>query len=104
MLNVPCPASPEVISPPARLEAVRRRLDLTLQAITIVLAALDDFYGQLSEEQRAQFEAIGQRGPAPAEQPGTVRTPVRRPHVSSGDNLGRFTPTARRAWARETEN
>ena len=64
MLSIPCPTSAEVITPPARLEAVRRRLDLTLQAITIVLAALDDFYGELSEEQKAQFEAIGQHRPA----------------------------------------
>jgi hypothetical protein len=94
MLNIPCPASTEAVSPPARLEAVRRRLDLTLQAITIVLAALDDFYGQLSEEQKAQFEAIGQRGSAPADQPSTTRTPARRPHVSSGDDLRRFTSMA----------
>jgi hypothetical protein len=90
MLNIPCPPSTEVLSPPARLEAVRRRLDLTLQAITIVLAALDDFYGQLSEDQRAQFEAIGQRGPAPADQPGTAPTRARRPHVSSADDDRRF--------------
>jgi len=95
MLNIPCPTSAEVVTPPARLEAVRKRLDVTLQAITIVLAALDDFYGQLSEDQKAQFEAIGQRGPAPADQPSTARTPVRRPHVSSGDDLRRFASLAR---------
>jgi hypothetical protein len=94
MLNIPCPTSTEVVTPPARLEAVRKRLDVTLQAITIVLAALDDFYGQLSEDQKAQFEAIGQRSPAPADQPGTSRTPVRRPHVSSGDDVRRFASMA----------
>jgi len=87
MLNIPCPTGAETSAPPARLEAVRKRLDVTLQAITIVLAALDDFYGQLSEDQKAQFEAIGQRSPAPADQPSTARTPVRRPHVSSGDDV-----------------
>jgi hypothetical protein len=94
MLNIPCPTSTEVVTPPARLEAVRKRLDVTLQAITIVLAALDDFYGQLSEDQKAQFEAIGQRSPAPADQPSTARTPVRRPHVSSGDDVRRFAAMA----------
>jgi len=95
MLNIPCPTSTEVVTPPARLEAVRKRLDVTLQAITIVLAALDDFYGQLSEDQKAQFEAIGQRSPAPADQPSPARPAVRRPHVSSGDDVRRFTSMAR---------
>ena len=94
MLNIPCPTGTDVITPPARLEAVRKRLDVTLQAITIVLAALDDFYGQLSEDQKAQFEAIGQRGPAPADQPNSTRTPVRCPHVSSGDDLRPFASMA----------
>jgi hypothetical protein len=94
MLNIPCPTSADVVTPPRRLDAVRKRLDVTLQAITIVLAALDDFYGQLSEDQKAQFEAIGQRGPAPADQPGPARTSVRRPHVSSGDDLRRYASMA----------
>ena len=95
MLNIPCPTSAEVVTPPGRLDAVRKRLDVTLQAITIVLAALDDFYGQLSEEQKAQFEAIGQRGPAAADQPGGKRTPVRRPHLSSGDDVRHVVSTTR---------
>ena len=95
MLNIPCPTSAEVATPPGRLDAVRKRLDVTLQAITIVLAALDDFYGQLSEDQKAQFESIGQRSPAPADQPGPARTPVRRPHVSSADDLRHVASMAR---------
>lgn len=94
MLNIPCPTGAEAVTPPGRLEAVRKRLDVTLQAITIVLAALDDFYGQLTEDQKAQFEAIGQRGPAPADQPSTTRTPVRRPHLSSGDDVRHLALTA----------
>jgi len=94
MLNIPCSTGTEAVGPPARLQAVRKRLDVTLQAITIVLAALDDFYGQLSEDQKAQFEAIGQRGPAPTDQPNTTRTPVRRPHVSSGDDVRHLTSLA----------
>jgi hypothetical protein len=82
MLNIPCPASAEIVTPQARLEAVRKRLDVTLQAITIVLAALDDFYGQLSEEQKAQFETIGQRLSATSDQPAPVRAHVRHQHDS----------------------
>jgi LTXXQ motif family protein len=46
-------------TPPARLAAVGKRLDVMLQAVTTVRTALDDFYGKLSDEQKAQFEAIG---------------------------------------------
>ena len=93
MLNIPCPTSAEVIAPAARLEAVHKRLIVTQQAITIVLAALDDFYGELSEEQKAQFEAIGQRRPA-ADQPGTARTRVRHPRVGFGGAVGHFASIA----------
>jgi hypothetical protein len=50
----------EPITPPARLEAVDKRLDAMLQAVRSVRGPLDDFYGKLSDEQKAQFEAIGQ--------------------------------------------
>ena len=92
MLNVPCPTSAEVAAPPARLEAVHKRLVLTQQAITIVLAALDDFYGALSEEQKAQFETIRQR--QPTDQPSPAPTRVRHPHVGFGDDIRHFTSMA----------
>jgi len=66
---------------------------MTQQAITIVLAALDDFYGELSEDQKAQFETIRQSHPA-ADQPGTARTRVRRPHVGFGGDIRRFASMA----------
>jgi hypothetical protein len=47
-------------TPPARLAAVAKRLDVMLQAVKNVRAALDDFYGTLSDEQKAQFNVIGQ--------------------------------------------
>jgi hypothetical protein len=53
------PARPDAITPPARLAAVGRRLDTMLQAVKLVRSALDDFYGSPSDEQKAQFEAIG---------------------------------------------
>ena len=32
-----------------------------LQAVSLVSAALEDFYAMLSDAQKAQFEAIGQK-------------------------------------------
>ena len=93
MLNAPCPTNAEVVTPPARLEAVRKRLDLTKQSITLVLAALDDFYGELSEEQKAEFEAMGVHRPA-AGQPGSGRAHVRPAHVGLGGDDGRLTSMA----------
>ncbi len=49
----------DAITPPARLAEVGQRLAVMLQAVKSVHAALDDFYDQLSDEQKAQFEAIG---------------------------------------------
>lgn len=49
----------EALTPPARLAAVRKRLDTMLQAVNMVRAALDSFYGSLSDEQKASFDAIG---------------------------------------------
>jgi predicted secreted acid phosphatase len=57
MLNAEC--RPDAITPPARLAAVNRRLDAMLQAVKLVGDALEDFYANLSDEQKAQFEAIG---------------------------------------------
>ena len=51
----------DATTPPARLDAVEGRLDAMQQAVGLVSAALADFYATLSDEQKAQFEAIGQR-------------------------------------------
>ena len=58
MLKASCQPT-EAITPPARLETIANRLDTMLQAEKTVHAALDNFYGSLSDEQKAQFEAIG---------------------------------------------
>ena len=50
---------PKAITALSRLAAVNRRLQSMLQAVSQVNDALDDFYATLSEEQKAQFEAIG---------------------------------------------
>jgi hypothetical protein len=49
----------DALTPPARLAAAGNRLNVMLQAIKTVRTALDDFYGKLTDEQKAQFEAIG---------------------------------------------
>ena len=49
----------DALTPPGRLAAVGKRLDVMLQAVKTVRTALDDFYGKLTDEQKAQFEAIG---------------------------------------------
>ena len=85
MLKASCPTS-EPITPPARLEAIANRLETMLQAVKNVRAALDDFYGKLSDEQKAQFEAIGPAReassgqPAASDQQPAPRTHVRRHH------------------------
>jgi hypothetical protein len=57
MLNGDC--RPDAITPPARLAAASKRLDVMLQAVKLVADALNDFYDTLRDEQKAQFEAIG---------------------------------------------
>jgi LTXXQ motif family protein len=57
MLGEEC--RPKAITALSRLAAVNRRLQSMLQAVSQVSDALDDFYATLSEEQKAQFEAIG---------------------------------------------
>ncbi|WP_259261228.1 MULTISPECIES: Spy/CpxP family protein refolding chaperone [Bradyrhizobium] len=53
-----CPSKAEP-TPQARLTAVKARLETMLQAVKGVADALDDFEADLSDEQKAGFEAIG---------------------------------------------
>jgi hypothetical protein len=46
---------------PTRLDAAEGRLDAMQRAVHLVSAALEGFYATLSDEQKAQFEAIGQK-------------------------------------------
>jgi hypothetical protein len=59
-LRTPCQPT-DVLTPIARLDAIAVRLDTMLQAVKSVRTALEDFYTTLSDEQKAQFEAIGPR-------------------------------------------
>jgi LTXXQ motif family protein len=57
-LNFDCQPD-ESVSAPDRLATADTRIDAMLDAINQVAPALDDFYATLSDEQKAQFEAIG---------------------------------------------
>jgi hypothetical protein len=60
MLKASCgPDSASALTPPTRLAAIGKRLDAMLKAVETVRSALDDLYGELTDEQKAQFEAIG---------------------------------------------
>jgi len=58
ILKSSCPPA-DARTPPARLAAIQARLDSMLQAIATVQPALNGFYGSLSDEQKAAFDAIG---------------------------------------------
>ena len=66
------------LTPPARLAAVGKRLDTMLQAVKMVSSALNDFYGTLSDEQKARFEAIGPQRTTQLESLEVAHTNVRR--------------------------
>jgi hypothetical protein len=51
----------DTVTPPARLDAVEGRLAAMQQAVYLVSTALEGFYATLSDEQKVQFEAIGQK-------------------------------------------
>jgi hypothetical protein len=90
MLKASCQAN-DAVTPPARLAAVGKRLDVMLQAVKTVRTALDDFYGQLSDEQKAQFEAIGpRRTTAPGQHAAAQTHTYRRHHASIGGIVRRF--------------
>ncbi|OAF11288.1 Spy/CpxP family protein refolding chaperone [Bradyrhizobium neotropicale] len=47
------------LTPPGRLRAMTNRVSATLEAVKIVRPALEKFYGSLSDEQQARFNALG---------------------------------------------
>jgi hypothetical protein len=91
MLKASC-APDTALTPPARLAAVGKRLDTMLQAVETVRAALDDLYGDLTDEQKAQFEAIGpgRTATSPDDSTSTSTRHYRRHHASIGGIVRRL--------------
>ncbi len=58
ILAASCPSEPP-LTPLARLDAVEKRLQTTIQAIGIVRPALANLYDSLSDDQRQRLDAIG---------------------------------------------
>lgn len=85
----------EPITPPARIEAIANRLDIMLQAVKSVRAAVEDFYGRLSDEQKAQFEAIGPRHTALSSPPAASYAHIRRHHAGVPGLIRHFMSMAR---------
>jgi hypothetical protein len=63
LIKMSCPDIKAATTPPARLAATAKRLEVMLQAIRPVRKALDEFYATLSNEQKTQFEGIGRQRP-----------------------------------------
>jgi hypothetical protein len=63
-----------------------------LKAVETVRAALDDLYGDLTDEQKAQFEAIGPGRSGAASSDESTSTPrhYRRHHASIGGIVRRL--------------
>jgi len=59
ILAASCP-SQVPITPPARIAAMQSRLEAMMRAVDIVAPALEKFYSSLTDEQKAQFDAIGE--------------------------------------------
>jgi len=76
------------LTPPARLAAVGKRLDSMLQAVKTVRSGLDGFYGALSDEQKARFEAIGPQRTSQSDQPKARQVHYRGRSIEGGvENL-----------------
>ena len=57
-LKTNCPTA-EPLTPPARVAAMEQRLKTMLEAVKIVEPALENFYGSLTDEQKARFNQLG---------------------------------------------
>jgi hypothetical protein len=86
MLNASCPTS-NPLTPTARLAAAGQRLDTILQAVKTVRVALNDFYGQLNDEQKARFDAIGPDRTSQADQPKAPQAEYRRRNIGNIGNV-----------------
>jgi len=72
------------LTPPARFEAVGKRLDTILQAVKTVRAAMDNFYGSLNDEQKANFDAIGPKRLSAVDESAIARNDADTPRRARG--------------------
>jgi hypothetical protein len=57
-LQSACPTT-IALTPVGRMETMQQRLEAMLEAANTVRPALDEFYAQLSDEQKAKFNRLG---------------------------------------------
>jgi hypothetical protein len=60
LIKAACPTELSA-TPPGRLAVEGKRLQAMLQAVESIRPALDDFYGSLSDDQKARFNTIGRQ-------------------------------------------
>jgi hypothetical protein len=60
IVKASCPAD-IALTAPARIDDMKQRIDAMIEAVALVRKPLEDFYGMLSDEQKARFNAVGQR-------------------------------------------
>jgi LTXXQ motif family protein len=60
LIKAACPTELPA-APPGRLAAEGKRLQAMLQAVQTIRPSLDDFYGSLSDDQKARFNTIGRQ-------------------------------------------
>ena len=82
-----CPPD-DPLTPPARLQAIEARLATMLEAVKTVHAALDAFYSQLSDEQKARFETLGRQRTGQAADASDDQDRPRVRHVRSHRHRG----------------
>jgi hypothetical protein len=68
-LRTSCPAQTGE-TPTTRLDAMNNRLDAMVQAVKTLRPPLGTFYASLSDEQKAQFNSMGQQNATPQEATG----------------------------------
>jgi LTXXQ motif family protein len=59
-LKANCPMD-ETLTPPGRIAAMEKRLNAMMEGIKLVQPALENFYGSLTDEQKARFNQLGPR-------------------------------------------
>ena len=68
-LRASCPAQTGE-TPTTRLDAMNNRLDAMVQAVKTLRPTLGTFYASLSDEQKAQFNSMGQQNATPQDATG----------------------------------